>query len=111
MVKKVIKGIPSEVKDAIEQIDCGAKVILFGSRARGDHRPDSDWDFLILTQKEASQQFQDTIRELLYELELKEEQVITSIIESETKWIQYQQSEFFKSVLREGIEIIYPTAA
>src|SRR6266508_4545750 len=23
-------------------------VVLFGSRARGDHRPESDWDFLII---------------------------------------------------------------
>ncbi len=24
------------------------RIILFGSRARGDARPDSDWDFLII---------------------------------------------------------------
>ncbi len=24
------------------------RIILFGSRARGDHRPDSDWDFLVV---------------------------------------------------------------
>ena len=24
------------------------KVILFGSRARGDYRPDSDWDILVV---------------------------------------------------------------
>lgn len=24
------------------------KVLLFGSRARGDARPDSDWDFLVI---------------------------------------------------------------
>lgn len=111
MVKKTIEGIPLEVKSTIEKVDTGAKVILFGSRARGDDRSDSDWDFLILTQKEASQQFQDKIRELLYELELEKEQVITTIIESEEIWKQYQQSELYKNVLREGIEIIYPKAA
>ena len=58
MVQKTIEGIPLIVKDTIEKVDEEAKVILFGSRARGDFRLDSDWDFLILTKKEASWQFQ-----------------------------------------------------
>jgi len=28
------------------------KVILFGSRARGNAKPDSDWDFLIVVDKD-----------------------------------------------------------
>ncbi|MBK9980810.1 MAG: nucleotidyltransferase domain-containing protein [Saprospiraceae bacterium] len=36
------------VKHEIKGIDPNAEVILFGSRARGDFREDSDWDFLIL---------------------------------------------------------------
>ncbi|MEM0203515.1 MAG: nucleotidyltransferase domain-containing protein [Archaeoglobaceae archaeon] len=28
------------------------KIVLFGSRARGDFRKDSDWDLLIITEKE-----------------------------------------------------------
>ncbi len=25
------------------------RMVLFGSRARGDHQPDSDWDVLVIT--------------------------------------------------------------
>jgi len=30
-------------------VDDKAEVILYGSRARGDEREDSDWDLLVLT--------------------------------------------------------------
>lgn len=99
------------VREAVKLVDKEARVILFGSRARGDSRPDSDWDFLILTRKKASRQLQDSIRELLYEIELNMEQAITSVIENEDTWLKYRESEFFRNVEREGIEIISPKAA
>ncbi len=111
MVKKAIKEVPSMVREAVKIVDKEARVILFGSRARGDSRPDSDWDFLILTRKKASRQLQDSIRELLYEIELNMEQAITSVIENEDTWLKYRESEFFRNVEREGIEIISPKAA
>lgn len=99
------------VKEAVEKVDSEARVILFGSRARGDSRADSDWDFLILTTKEASPPFQDMLRELLYRIELNTEQVITSVIENEEVWQKYQASEFFKNVNRDGIEVVFTEAA
>ncbi|MBL7792629.1 MAG: nucleotidyltransferase domain-containing protein [Saprospiraceae bacterium] len=111
MVTKTIEGIPLIVKETIEKVDAEARVILFGSRARGDFRSDSDWDFLILTKKKASRQLQDKIWELLYLIELNTEQVITSVIENEEVWLKYRESEFFKNVNRDGIEVVSPKAA
>ena len=36
------------VKQTIHEIEPDADIILYGSRARGDAHPESDWDFLIL---------------------------------------------------------------
>jgi len=40
--------ILESIKDVLQTIVPNAKVILFGSRARGDARKGSDWDLLIL---------------------------------------------------------------
>ncbi|BFI73728.1 nucleotidyltransferase [Nanoarchaeota archaeon] len=53
------KQIQSEILNKIKQIILDTannynikihKIILFGSRARGDYREDSDWDILIVTE-------------------------------------------------------------
>ena len=102
---------PLEVKKAIAKIDKKALVILFGSRARGDSKPESDWDFLIITPKETTQSYQDAIREALYNIELENGQVITSVIENDKIWNRYKESEIFKNIARDGIEIVIPKAA
>ena len=37
------------------------RLILFGSQARGDARPDSDWDLLLLTGKKNEKDLEDRI--------------------------------------------------
>lgn len=43
-IKKIIQEIFEEKKIKIKEI------VLFGSRARGDYKKDSDWDLLIVTE-------------------------------------------------------------
>ena len=46
-----------KIKDiAKSAIPSGSKAILYGSRARGDARNDSDWDILILLDKDKLEQ-------------------------------------------------------
>lgn len=47
--KKVIELLTAQ---AASLLPSGAKLILFGSRAKGSARTDSDWDLLILLDKE-----------------------------------------------------------
>ena len=47
------------------------EVILFGSHARGDSNDDSDYDILILLEKDYSGQDENKILDLCYDIDLK----------------------------------------
>jgi predicted nucleotidyltransferase len=98
-------GIISKVKSAIKSIDPQAKVILFGSRARGDEKQSSDWDFLILASKEATEKYKNEITASLIDTELEAEQVISTNIYSQAEWSDYQITPLFQSILKEGFEV------
>lgn len=95
-----------KVKEAIHKIDVEAEIILFGSRARGDFKQNSDWDFLILTSKVADEAFKKKIREALFYIELETEQAISSIIHNKDEWYKkYQITSLFQNVASEGIMV------
>ena len=48
-MKKHTKQISLLIKQAVGSIDPKAQIILYGSRARGTEKKESDWDILILT--------------------------------------------------------------
>jgi len=37
-----------KIKESVREVEPESEIMLFGSRARGDERADSDWDLLIL---------------------------------------------------------------
>ena len=50
-MKNTKELVLAKIKETLLQVAPGAKVILFCSRARNDARSDSDWDILILVDK------------------------------------------------------------
>jgi predicted nucleotidyltransferase len=94
-----------QVKESVRKIDPYAKVILFGSKARGDSRNDSDWDFLILTTQKVNEKLKRAIRENLIDTELEAEEVISTIIYSKKSWLNYKNTPLFENIRSEGIEI------
>jgi len=50
LIKETILNIAKQLNVKIDRI------ILFGSRARGDYREDSDWDILIVTEEELNRE-------------------------------------------------------
>lgn len=94
-----------QVKRSVKSIDPKASVYLFGSKARGDESSYSDWDFLILTSKEATEKNKKEIRASLIDAELESEQVISTLIYSKATWDNYKNTLLYKNIKRDGIEI------
>ena len=80
---------------------------MFGSRARGDFKPESDWDVLILVDEEkVTNDIEDKFRDELYNIELETGQVISTFIYPKDYWSKTLSfSPLYKNVVREGIRL------
>ena len=97
-----ITKIPELVKKEVKLFDSEAEIVLFGSRARGDWRKDSDWDFLILLKAEISEPLKREIRDKIYEIELETEEVISTLIENKRDWLKYEITPLYQNIEKEG---------
>jgi predicted nucleotidyltransferase len=90
------------VKQTVHAIEPAADIILYGSRARGDAHPESDWDFLILLDGVVDDVRTDAIRHRLYDLEWDCGEVLCSIVRSRQEWnTPLSQVMPFSKVVRE----------
>ena len=97
--------ILSAVKKRIHEIDPKAHIILFGSRARNNFHKDSDWDFLILTKMNVTQDLKNKICDTLFEAELETGQVLTGIVQNQNVWENYSETPIYKNISAEGFLI------
>jgi hypothetical protein len=94
------------IRHYINAIDPKADVILYGSRARGDERPDSDWDILILTDYSVDLITERKFRNKLYDLELETGEPLSIFVYSKNDWQTKQRiTPFYENVTQEGVRI------
>lgn len=94
-----------KIKASIKKEAPDAKVYLFGSRARGDNKPNSDWDILILVENEkVTNEIDDKFRQYLYDIELDIGQIISLLIYPKQYWKKYlKYSPLYENILNEGV--------
>src|SRR3990167_9827571 len=92
-------------RNAIKNIDTSADVILYGSRARGDAEPESDYDLLILTDRESSLEREDIFRRQLFPIEIENSAVLTIILINRKDWNSslYDAMPLYQNIKREGV--------
>jgi len=103
-MKRKTKYISQLIRTCVNSIDNNAEVILYGSRARGDERKDSDWDILILTDYSVDPSQERRFRDKLYDLELETGEPFSVFVYSKNEWQTKQRiTPFFFNVTHEGI--------
>jgi uncharacterized protein len=99
------RALLEQCRDAVRNLLPGAEVILYGSRARGNAGPESDYDLLVLVDGPVDWQLEDRIRRSLYHFELERGVVVTVNAYNRADWYSplYCAMPFQHNVEREGI--------
>jgi predicted nucleotidyltransferase len=97
----------SKIKELISNKEPGADIILFGSRARNDFHADSDWDILVLMDKDKiSLADEQSLRHSLYDIELDTGEVLSLLIYSKNEWnSKLKVTPLYKNVNKEGVKL------
>ena len=101
------KSLLAECKRGIQAVVPNAEVVLFGSRARSDAQPDSDYDLLILVDQEPTIKLEKEILDYIYPIELKHDAMVSFVIHSKRNWKSpsYRAMPFHQNVEREGVRL------
>jgi predicted nucleotidyltransferase len=95
------------IREAIHDVEPAARVILYGSRARGDAQPHSDWDILVLLDGPVEPHRTAAIRHRIFHLELEADIIVSAIALSNEAWDSplSRAMPFHVNVVREGVEL------
>ena len=92
-----------KIKNSVVKYDAEAEVYLYGSRARGDYRSDSDWDILVISPNEKiTFDYELQLRDGIVDLELNSGESISILVYSKKDWIGKRAiSPLFTNVSKE----------
>jgi len=92
--------------DALRERFAVAEGILFGSKARGDDRPDSDIDLLVLAERAVAQR-RRPVYDVLDDVMLAHDVVIQALVEPDDDWLCFhgQPLPLREVVEREGVTV------
>ncbi len=98
------KDILQKVKQILKTAAPDARILLYGSRARGDAQYDSDWDILVILNKQKIESSDyDLISYPIYELGWQEDVMFSVKLFTQTEWMERSFTPFYKNVEKEGI--------
>ena len=97
----IIQAIGHKARSVVPE---GTQIVLFGSQARGDAHEDSDWDILILLDKDRIglndyDDFAYPLREFGWDIG----ECINTILYTKEDWQHRSYTPLYKNVMKEGI--------
>jgi|SRR3989339_192358 predicted nucleotidyltransferase len=101
------KNIALRIKNKIKERDSSAEIILYGSHASGTANEGSDWDILILLDREdVNLKTEQEYRHHLLDLELEIGEPISVMVYSKNRWdARHSITPLYRSISKEGITL------
>ena len=97
------KDIIEQIRKKLKDLPLSASVILYGSEAREEARPDSDVDLLIIVnQEKLSEKEKQNMINPLFEIEYEAGVLINPIVILKNQWDE-MITPFHENVIKEGI--------
>jgi uncharacterized protein len=101
---KVVFNFIDRLKNSVP--DSLSEVILYGSRARGDFKEFSDYDFLVVhTQDKNSVEIQNAILDAEVGIMDEFEELVSSIFYTKPEWEKKKKYPLGLNIQREGITV------
>lgn len=112
-----IEGTPSlltencafleRIAQTIRAVEPDARIVLYGSRARGDARPDSDRDLLVLLDGPVDRRREESIWDRLFDFDLETGELVSVIVQDHAVWDSslYRIMPLRVDIEWEGIEL------
>lgn len=97
--------LTEQIRRAVYSVEPDAKIILYGSYARGDFHKESDIDLLVLVKKNSITLAEEkAIRYSLYDVEIDTGNIISPIIRAERNWDERSYiTSLYENIQVEGV--------
>lgn len=96
--------ILQKVKQILKKAAPDARILLYGSRARGDAQPDSDWDILVILNKQKIESSDyDLISYPIYELGWQEDVMFSVKLFTQAEWMERSFPLFIKMLKKKAL--------
>jgi predicted nucleotidyltransferase len=96
--------IISSFKTAVQRACPGCEIVFFGSRAKGKHAKDSDYDVLVIV-GELNPEIRRKIYECAWEIGFAHDALIAPVVCEKKEFKRYSSSPFYQNVKKTGLHL------
>ncbi len=102
-----VDSLRTKIRNAVTQVEPSGRILLYGSRARGGAREDSDWDILILLDGRVDGARSQRVRRAVYEVEWETGEVLSTIVRSNDEWESAlsRSTPLYRNVAKDAISV------